>query len=271
MTQPPEFVTPEVDPGPKSELRWIPLESLMVDHRYQRELGRSNWTHINKIAKNWRWGLCQPLAVCAIEGGLFSIVDGQHRFEAAKKHPAVDQLPCFVIHADNLADQARAFEALNSARIGVTRLQRFWAALAAGDAMAIRIKALCERSGVKIARKAQRDLPARTLSCTHTLEKLTPLGDVAITTALKLIVEAQGDVRDVFRASIVAALASIVEEEGEEFDRASWLVALRPLDFFDTEAASRAARAKQGGALEEHVKQRLHRALDRVPGRKAAA
>lgn len=266
----PPYITPNVEPGPKPELKWVPLARLSVDRRYQRELGATNRAHINRIAREFRWGLCQPLCVAKVDGG-YTIIDGQHRFEAAKKHPEVEQLPCWVIDAENLADQARAFEALNSARIGVSRLQRFWASLAAGDPMAVRIKGLCDRAGVLIARTAQKDLPPRTLGCTFTLEKLTPLGDAAITTGLKLILEAQGDVETAFRSNVVAALVKIIAEDGKDFDRSRWLTALQSIDFADAEAAARAERAKQGGSVEAAVERRLRRAFERAPGRKAAA
>lgn len=257
-------ITPGVEPGPKPELKWVPLAKLSVDHRYQRDLGATNRAHINRIAREFRWGFCQPLCVAKVEGGNYTIIDGQHRFEAAKKHPAIDQLPCWVIDADSIADQAKAFEALNSARIGVSRLQRFWASLAAGDPMAQRIELLCKRAGVTISRIAKTTLPPKTLACTATLEKLTPYGDAAIGMTLKLILASQGEVESAFRPSVVAALTKIVAEAGKEFDRERWLVALQSLDFGDAEASARADRARNGGSLDAAMERRLTRAFERA-------
>jgi flagellar hook protein FlgE len=51
-------------------------------------------------------------------------------------HERAAGLPCYVVEAPGVAEQARAFVALNARRVGVTRINRFWAAHAAGDATA---------------------------------------------------------------------------------------------------------------------------------------
>jgi hypothetical protein len=266
----PEKVKPAVEPGPKPELLWVPLEKLAVDHRYQRELGATNRAHINRIAREFRWGFCQPLCVARVDGDRFTIIDGQHRFEAAKRHPSIDTLPCWIVDADSIEDQAKAFKALNSARIGVSPLHRFWASLAAGEPMATRIKALCDKANVQISKSKTKELPPMVLACVTSLERATLYGDVAILAALLLIGEAQGGVGDAFRPATVGALTKVIHDDGQQFDRPVWLKTLKAIDLEATEQAARADRAKGGGPIEAAMEKRLRRAFERTSARKAA-
>lgn len=266
----PAKIKPTVEPGPKPELLWVPIDKLAVDHRYQRELGATNRAHINRIAREFRWGFCQPLCCARVDGDRFTVIDGQHRLEAARRHPGITELPCWVIDADSIEDQAKAFKALNAARIGVSPLHRFWASLAAGEPMAVRIKALCDGAGVEISRTKTKDLAPMTLGCVVSLERATVYGDAAITTALHVIAETQGEVGDAFRPATVGALVKIVADDGEQFDLPAWLRTLKAIDLDGVEATARADRAKGGGSIEAAMEKRLRRAFERTSGRKAA-
>ncbi len=69
----------QVDPGPAPMLQWVKVSDLIIDDGYQRPLGKSNWTAIQKIAANFLWSRFQPLLLAPVEGGRFAIIDGQHR------------------------------------------------------------------------------------------------------------------------------------------------------------------------------------------------
>jgi hypothetical protein len=141
-------VAPPSNLGPAPDLRWIDIAALRVDPRYQREIGRHNIAHIRKIAGAFDWRMFSVVVVSPVPGGVFAIVDGQHRTTAAALC-GIESVPCQVIQAD-AAMQARAFEAINGSTIKVTPQQRFKAAIAAGDAQATRIHELATRARVKI-------------------------------------------------------------------------------------------------------------------------
>lgn len=182
------------------------------------------------------------------------MVDGQHRLEAARKHPSIDRLPCYIVEATNVAQQARAFVALNARRIGVTRLQRFWAAHAAGEPTAKRIHRICSEAGVTIT-KSGGLLPPCTTFATFTIEKLLPLGAAAVTTALKVLVETQGDRPDTFKSAWIYALTHLAA--AKDFDRARLVKAMTGLDLDQVATAARSARAKAGGTMEKAVLEEL--------------
>ena len=138
-------VTPPATFGPAPDLRWIEISQLVVDPAYQRDLNRHSFKHISQIAERFDWRLFSAVIVSPIAGGMFAIVDGQHRTTAAAAC-GITSVPCQIIQAD-AGQQARAFEAINGKVIAVSTLQRYRAALAAGDPEAARIKALTERGG----------------------------------------------------------------------------------------------------------------------------
>jgi len=111
-------VAPPSNLGPAPDLRWIDIAALRVDPRYQREIGRHNIAHIRKIAGAFDWRLFSVVVVSPVPGGVFAIVDGQHRTTAAALC-GIESVPCQVIQAD-AAMQARAFEAINGSTIKVT-------------------------------------------------------------------------------------------------------------------------------------------------------
>ncbi len=245
------------DLGPSPRLEWLPLERLSVDRRYQREMGKDNWAHVHRILREWNWLHYQPIVVAPKEGGEgYVVVDGQHRLEAAKKHPLIDRLPCYVVDAVDVAQQARAFVALNARRIGVTRLQRFWAAYAAGEPTAKRIHRICSEAGVTIT-KSGGVLPPKTTFATFTIEKLLKVGGTHVTTALKILARTHGDKPDVFKSAWIYALTQLVATKDIGCARVSHT--MTGLDLDQVAAAARSARAKEGGTMEKAVLAELRR------------
>lgn len=254
------------DLGPAPTLAWIEIDKLSIDRRYQREMGKGNWAHVNRIMREWNWLHYQPVVVAPVAGsregtgGGFVVIDGQHRLEAARKHPAIDRLPCYVVAAPDVALQARAFVELNARRIGVTRLQRFWAAHAAQEPVARRIHRICADAGVTITRSGGM-LPPKTTFATFTIEKLLPLGGGAIATALKILVETHGDERDAFKSPLIFALTQIAA--GKTFSRARLVEVLKAVDLDKLLGGAKSWRAENGGTLEKATERELRQIYDR--------
>ena len=255
---------PSTDLGPSPTLDWIPVAKLSVDRRYQRELGDKNRAHINRIVREFNWLFFQPICVApAATGGGYLVIDGQHRLEAAKKHPLIDKLPCYVVAAPDVQKQAEAFVALNARRIGITRLHRFWAAEASGDATAQRITALCAKAGITIVRSPQR-LPPRSTYSTTTFEKLLPLGDAAISAGLRILVDAQGEAEDAFKGCNIAAVVRLVATLGKALDRTALVGVLEAIDLDDEIQRARIHRAQHGGTVQAALEKLLRRRYDRL-------
>lgn len=122
---------------PAPMLDWLKISTLRIDDRYQRELGAANWKAIQHIAQNFDWCAFGPILCAPIEGGLYAVIDGQHRTHAAALC-GIERVPAMIVPVPAAA-QALAFVKVNSG-IRVSQHQTFRAELAANlpEALAIR-------------------------------------------------------------------------------------------------------------------------------------
>ncbi|KFC73226.1 ParB-like nuclease [Bosea sp. LC85] len=134
--------------GPAPLLQWIELDSLAIDDSYQRTISLHGRKQVRAIAEHFRWTHFATVIVAPVEGGRFAIIDGQHRCHAARLR-GIKSVPCMVVQAD-ATEQARAFSAVNMQQTAVRPPAMHKARLAAGDATAIRLNAICEAAGVRI-------------------------------------------------------------------------------------------------------------------------
>lgn len=145
---PPEAIAP----GSAPQLAWIEIEKLVVDDGYQRELTAHNWRAIRKIAAQFHWSKFSPVFVAPIEGGLYAIIDGQHRTHAAAICGIV-QVPCQIVQMTQ-GEQAAAFAAVNGLATKVTAGQIYKAALAAGEGWAVSLRQIAEDGGCRLMMSA---------------------------------------------------------------------------------------------------------------------
>lgn len=124
---------------------------LEVDHTYQRSIENGeSLALIADIATNWHWGRAQLLTVSRRDGRLF-VVDGQHRLAAAKLRGDIQQLPCLVEEFSDVSEEAKLFDDLNDKRRPVSAIDKFRAAIVAGDTDCMAIGAAMERAGLSLA------------------------------------------------------------------------------------------------------------------------
>jgi hypothetical protein len=89
----------------------IEVKRLVTDKTYQREISRAGSINVERIAEYFEWAKFSPVIVAPVEGGMFSIIDGQHRATAAMLR-GIEKVPCEIVHIDR-ARQAEAFAAIN--------------------------------------------------------------------------------------------------------------------------------------------------------------
>ncbi len=141
--------TIQAKPGSCPMLEWLPIEKLVVDETYQRDLQRNNWKAIRAIAEKFRWSRFSPVFCAPVEGGRFAIIDGQHRVHAAALC-GIDAVPCQIVQMDR-AEQAEAFAAVNGEVTAITTWNIFRAELAAGHEKAVALCRAVEAAGCKMA------------------------------------------------------------------------------------------------------------------------
>ena len=155
--------------------RWelLPLNKLLVDRRYQRDvLGHGRRT-IVKIANRFDWRKFDPITVAVNEDcpGFYSIIDGQHRAVAARLRGGITEVPC-IVHRIGVVEQARVFRDTNSVVTKMTPLQIYHAGIVSGDATAVAIHSVVNSAGVEILRSNR----ARNLMKAHQTVAVRAIG-----------------------------------------------------------------------------------------------
>lgn len=179
------------EPGPAPVLQWIGLDKLLIDDRYQRPLAKGNWKAIQTIAANFRWSRFGAVLVAPVEGGMFAIIDGQHRVHAAALC-GLTEVPAQIVQV-GVEEQSQAFAWINSQAIRVTMFHVLKAALAAGEDWALRADAAVSAAGCRLmtynTTGAQKQ--ARQVYCIGFIRRQIEAGnDLAITLGLQAIVAA---------------------------------------------------------------------------------
>lgn len=215
-SSPPE---PLSDPGPPPQMAWVSVRELWVDPRYQREMKASRASRglVHRIAAGWKWALFQPLTVAlgspADDGsrGRYAVIDGQHRLEAAKRRK-IEQLPCYVIDAATVEEQAGYFVGLNRERKALLPTQLHRAAAVAGDANALRVDAVCRAAGVAIVTGGGKAGlgPDRTVAVVKIRQLIERYGEEVVIEGLRLLVEGAGEKRDQLKAEMIAGVVKLM-------------------------------------------------------------
>ncbi len=163
------------DLGKKPVLKWLPVDRLTVDPKYQRDTGsRRSRKLIEKIAQEFKWSRFGVVLVVR-NGSGWHVIDGQHRAEAARIRGDIKEVPAVVLPHATIEEAAADFVAINRDRVMVTPLHIHHAMLAAGDAEATAIDRACRKAGVEICRYA---VP---------LANLKPGQTVAVATVARLV------------------------------------------------------------------------------------
>lgn len=224
------------EPGPAPQLHWIGIALLVVDPAYQRDIGKKGRFNINRIAEGFEWSKFAPVVVAPIEGGLFAIVDGQHRTTAALLR-GIEKVPCQIVYV-NRTKQAEAYAAVNGNVTKTTPQQLFHARIAAGDPKALAVAEVCSAGGVEIVRRNLVNATTKqgqSQSIGAITRCLDIYGRETLITALQCITQTGDGNAGYIRATIIEALCEVLSsapawrDAGEELLRA-----LDDFDFADT-------------------------------------
>lgn len=194
------------EPGPAPMLTWLPVDKLIIDEAYQRPLGKNNWAAIEKIAANFQWSRFAPVLVAPIAGGLYAVIDGQHRTHAAAMC-GIAEVPAMVVQV-GIEEQSRAFAWVNSQTIKVTMFHVLKAALAAKEDWAVRADAAVSGGGCRLMlyHPSASNKQAGEVYSVALIKRLIEAGkDSAVTAALSALREVPALQRPVFYTDYVLA------------------------------------------------------------------
>jgi hypothetical protein len=206
--------------GTPPAVQYFAPDQLQVDPSYQRNTNsRASQALIEAIAQRWDWRLCMPLLVSA-RAGQHYVIDGQHRWEAAKLRGDIPFLPCAVGQYDGAAAEAALFVAANRHRVVVNRCDMWRAAIAAGDEDTIAVQRLVDGAGLGIAASPQhQSLKPGELLCTKGLiAAFRHHGEAKLKSALGQIGGAFRDQVITYSGIILATVLGFYASPPEPFD-----------------------------------------------------
>jgi hypothetical protein len=208
---------PEAAFGVLTELAWIPVAACAIDARYQRSIAsRGSVIMISRIANAFEWALFGVVTAARGDGDppRFSVIDGQHRIEAARRR-GIAHVPALVIAGADAAMQARLFVAANRNRVGLSPMAIHKAAVAAGDARALAIDAACAAAGVTIApypMRVDQMPPGATTAVSSIATIFRQYGGEALAATLRLVASAwpeRGGIRSPRIRGVAAAINAL--------------------------------------------------------------
>src|ERR1700722_6362796 len=121
------------DPGAKPELKWLNVEKLYVDSRYQRNTkSEASKKNLSRLAEDFKWSRFGTLIVCFIPAEKKNaVLDGQPRLQGAIAL-GFTEVPCSIAKDLDFETQAKSFVAINMNRVQLNTLAAFHAAVASG-------------------------------------------------------------------------------------------------------------------------------------------
>ncbi|MBA9071101.1 hypothetical protein FHR71_004878 [Methylobacterium sp. RAS18] len=197
--------------GPAPMLQWIKISDLVVDMSYQRPIVGRGRINVTRIARDFRWTFFAPVVVSPVEGGMFAIIDGQHRTTAAALC-GFESVPCQVVIAAQ-GEQAAAFKAINGVTTPITPMALYAAALAAREAWAIEITEVCQRADVILLRypiATDRQPPGQTMAVGALRACLRRYGADTLVIALRCVTQTQNNRSGMLSARVIKALSETV-------------------------------------------------------------
>jgi hypothetical protein len=241
----------DCEPGPAPQLQWIEIGKLVVDTRYQRDLGKTGAKNIVRIAREFEWSKFAPVVVAPIEGGQWAIVDGQHRTTAAALR-GITEVPCQVIIADP-RKQAAAFAAINANVTEMSPMQVHAAKVAAGDETSLKLQAVCAEAGVHILRYPVQTTTQKvgdTMAVSMLYRMFAKFGADVLVAALSCITRSRDGYPGMVRSQLVSALCVVLEAEPEWCESRKLLKAIGKLDLRQAFAdACKSATPGSGGGI----------------------
>jgi hypothetical protein len=252
--------------GDKPELRWLPVDCLSVDNRYQRTLNtRAGRKLVAEIVANFAWSAFQAILATPAGAG-WLIVDGQHRVEAARQL-GIAEVPAVVVTSVSVVEQALAFVTANKQRVAVNNYALHHAAVVGGDPLATEVDRVCREAGVSVPRYPIPEInlvPGQTLALS-TITSLVKNDAALATLTLRCLAEAYRRTKGALRAPTIAAAALVLERRPKPDRPASAGIItsfLSQRTSADLAIEALKHRGKYGGTMKEAIAGMLRRRVE---------
>ena len=234
----------------KSEITTLPLEDLLIDTDYQRNIDPDR---VSRMAHAWNPDLVGIIVVNQRENGKFYVVDGQHRVAAMNR---LDNYPETVVvqlfRGLDKEEEALLFWKLDSVRANLTTGAAFKARLVANDADALAIFDAGLKAGFQMD-PALGNIPGN-LRCWATLDQVyRRVGASGLTDILTILRQAWPNETNAGSAPVIRGMELFANHYGNRIDKKRLLIALRSTTPEALVARARAMSQTMSSAVGEVV------------------
>lgn len=214
--------------GQKPELMWVPVDKIVTDNNYQRDIKP---TRVRQILREFNWTKFQPVMLAEQEDGSYAVFDGQHRVAAARAHPQISEVPAAVVRLESKRDEAGAFIGVNINRTAVTSVERYYAGLEAGDKDMLQLSSVLEKAGCEIVPYNGAALKSnRTNSVTTVHRAIGTHGEAPVIQACKTLSSAWPRDNGALQGVFIRALAALYRRNANVISQDRMLKVLSPLE-----------------------------------------
>lgn len=254
-------ITIATQPGPAPQIQWLELDVLRIDDRYQRPIGQRGKMQIRRIAERFRWSRFAPVIVAPIEGGLYAVIDGQHRCHAARLRN-IKLVPCMISMVDEV-EQAEAFAEINTRQLAVTPAVLHKSRVASRDPKALALELVLEAGGARVVTpRHQKDLKRGDTFAVAILYKLQEAyGDQTLRRACEAIVQVGEGNIGMVRGPVLQAYCAVFDHAPELRDHADLLDSLDSFDLPKAYQAMAGAIVPKGELRWRHLATAFERHL----------
>ncbi|SER58408.1 DUF6551 family protein [Rhizobium sp. NFR03] len=216
MTAPKPAIKMEI--GEPPELAWVPVTAIRIDDSYQRELKEKR---VTQILSDFTWAHFGSVMLVRQSDDTFTCFDGQHRVEAARRHPSIIEVPAAIVELDQPRDEAGAFLGVNVNRTAISTVEKYHAGIEAGDPDMMAVCTLLEEAGCEvIARHGIKPAANRTAAVTAVQRSIKTYGDAAVVSACRTLVAAWPKDTGALHAIMIQALARLYRNNRQHIDEA---------------------------------------------------
>lgn len=193
----------------------LPVQDMFADTSYQREL---DLPRARRMAETWERPLIGVIEVSdrgPDHTPRYAVIDGQHRYAAAKLRDPAAVLVANVHVGLNPRDEAHLFYDFDRKRTRLTTWDRWNARRGAGDPTVLVIDDIAASLGLQVE-----NTPTNSnIRCVSTCEKIVQLGGAKLLReTLELVVEVWGVEAEAFDAPLLHGTAYVLFHFGSELD-----------------------------------------------------
>ena len=241
--------------GYSGTFEMVELNTIVVDHRYQRELKPAL---VAAIAADPRWELFGVPVLFKRDNGMFYCADGQQRITGMKEtKDSPKYIPAIWFPVQGLDNEAAVFVHINEFRKSLTAIEKHKGKIVAKDPSTLAIERAVETAGLTVgAGKSSQD--ARVVSAISALYSIyNNIGEEGVLQTLVVARDAFEDDSGAFSSPILRGVAEIIAEQNGDYERQKLTRALQRTTVPQILRKTEELRFDLGGSRQRNVRRAI--------------